>query len=229
MSMWNNLSFHGNIKAQVFMNKEEKNEISLSRFRAKNKNLDFTLIARDCIGGVLYHQLGLKFLSPTINLFLTLEDFNYFCLNLKDYVNGELEEYIDNDVSYPVGVLKSSSVDRPIRIDFMHYSSFEEAKNKWNERKARINYDNLFVVSSCCYKTEIETLNDKIIEDWNKIPYKKVILVDKEYGFDDEFVVQKHKDCKDFAWLLYTPSKTITWKRAFNKFNFIKFLNGKHR
>ena len=46
-------------------------EASELQFRLDNKNDDFTLIARDCIGGILYHQLGLKFLTPTINLFLT--------------------------------------------------------------------------------------------------------------------------------------------------------------
>ena len=206
------------------MAKEQRNELSLSKFRERNKNLDFTLIARDCIGGILYHQLGLKFLSPTINLFFTPEDFNYFCLNLKEYIDGKLEEFKDDSIPYPVGLL-TPKTGQPIKVHFMHYKTFIEAKQKWNKRKERINWDNIFVVSSCCYSTEVETLNDKIISDWNKIKYPKVILVDKEYGFDDEFVVEKNPRCKDFAWLLYAPSKTITWKRTFNKYNFIRFLN----
>ena len=33
-----------------------------------------------------------------------------------------------------------------IEIHFNHYISFEEAKNKWDERKRRINYDNIYIV-----------------------------------------------------------------------------------
>ena len=47
-------------------------------FILKTENKNFTIIARDCVGGILYHQLGERFLSPTINLFFTPEDFNYF-------------------------------------------------------------------------------------------------------------------------------------------------------
>ena len=110
----------------------------------------------------------------------------------------------------------------------MHYETFKLAKEKWEERKQRLNYDNLFVISSCCYSTEVETLTPQIIEDWNKIPYKKVILVDKKYGFDNEEVIKKPQECQEFAWLLYAPDKTKPWKRTFNVFDFIKFLNDKY-
>ena len=192
--------------------------------KERNGNKDFTLIARDCIGGVLYHQLGLRFLSPTINLFFSLEDFNCFCLDLKGYIDGRLEESKDEVLPYPVGVLYPAK-GKPIKIHFMHYETFDSAKAKWQERKQRIRYDNLFVVSSCCYSTEVETLTPQIIEEWNKIPYKKVILVDKKYGFDDEAVIEKPNGCEEFAWLLFAPDRNEPWRRTFNDFDFIGFLN----
>ena len=154
--------------------------LSLEEFRNRITNKDFTLIARDCVGGILYHQLGLKFLSPTINLFFIPEEFNYFCLNLKEYIAGELVELVDNDTPYPIGLIypvKGASITRPVRVDFMHYDSFEQAKNKWNVRKQRINWNNLFVLSTFCYEPEIATLTPQLIEDWNKIPYKKAMIV----------------------------------------------------
>lgn len=204
------------------------NKLSSLFFQSKNKNKVFTLIARDCIGGILYHQLNMRFLSPTINLFFTPEDFHYFCLNLKEYINGDLVESKDEEVDYPVGVLspiKGASITQSIKIHFMHYQTFVEAKEKWNERKQRINWDNIFVVSSFCYSTEVETFKQELVDEWNKIPYKKVVLVDQKYGFDDEYIVEKPEKCKEFAWLLYQPSKVIKWKRTFNDFDFIKFLN----
>lgn len=200
------------------------NELEL--FRSKNKNKDFTLISRDCVGGVLYHQLGLKFLSPTINLFLTPTDFNYFCLYLEDYLDGRLEKYKGDEVDYPVGLLypkKGSKCDRPVKIGFMHYETFEIATNKWNERKERINRDNIYVLNTMCYPLEIAELSSELINQWNQIKFKKVILVDKKYGFDDEFVINKPEECEDYAWLLY--ARDDSWKRTFNEFDFIKFLN----
>ena len=202
--------------------------LSLEEFRNRITNKDFTLIARDCVGGILYHQLGLKFLSPTINLFFIPEEFNYFCLNLKEYIAGELVELVDNDTPYPVGLIypvKGASITRPVRVDFMHYDSFEQAKNKWNVRKQRINWNNLFVLSTFCYEPEIATLTPQLIEDWNKIPYKKAMIVNQKYGFKKEFVINKPEECEEFAWLLFTPGKKPSWRRTFNKFNFINFLN----
>ena len=208
------------------MCKNNINNNSASSFKRRLKNQDITIIARDCVGGVLYHQLGSKFLSPTINLFFTLNDFNYFCLYLKDYINAELIESKDDNIEYPVGLLKpvkGAKTNKAIKVHFMHYETFELAYQKWEERKQRINWNNIYVVSSCCYEHEIENLSAKIIEDWNKIKYPKVILVDKQYCFNDEFVIKKPEACQEYAWLLYTPNNTEI--RTFNDFDFIKFLN----
>ena len=156
------------------------NKISAFFYRLRNKNKYFTLIARDCIGGIVYHQLKLRFLTPTINLFFTPIEFNKLCLHLKEYIPGELVELKDDEVSYPVGLLypaKDSEISDPVRIDFMHYATFDEAFKKWNERKVRINWDNIFVVSSFCYPKEIADFSDELTKDWNNIKYKKVMLV----------------------------------------------------
>ena len=204
--------------------------MKIEEFQKQNKNKDFTLIARDCIGGILYHQLGLKFLSPTINLFFTPEDFNYFCLYLKDYIDGNLVKSIDDDIEYPVGLLapkKGCKVNKILKVHFMHYESFDEAKAKWNERKSRINWDNIYVCSSFSYSKEIAAFTPKLVSMWNRIKYKKVILVDKKYGFDDEIIIAKPEECLEYAWLLFSPDKNNEWRRTFNDFNFIKFLNEK--
>ena len=195
---------------------------------SKLKNKDFSLISRDCIGGVLYHQFGQRFLSPTINLFFTIEDFNYFCRYLNKYIKAELSECKNSGVDYPVGVLTPKSIFRklkPIKVGFMHYDSFENAKAKWEERKSRINYQNILVINSCCYSTEVDSLTKKDIEEWNKVKYPKIILVDKSYGFNDEFVVKKPQECEEFAWLLYQNDKNDESRRVFNDFDFISFIN----
>ena len=102
-----------------------------------------SIISRHCWGGLLFNQLGLKFTSPFVNLFLMDKDFNKLAKNFTHYMNQELvfdrEEYEHIlKRNYPVGRLDD------VYIYFNHYTSFEEAKRKWDERKERINYDNLF-------------------------------------------------------------------------------------
>ena len=46
----------------------------------------FTLIAQNCVGGVMYHDLGLKFLSPTINTLIQGDDFVRLCSSFEDYM-----------------------------------------------------------------------------------------------------------------------------------------------
>ena len=57
------------------------------KYRNKYINHDVSIISMNCTGGILYHDLGLKFLSPTINLFFRAEDFIKFCENLDYYLS----------------------------------------------------------------------------------------------------------------------------------------------
>ncbi len=220
------------INKTVMAFKKSINAVSRFFYRIRNNNKNFTIISRDCVGGIIYNQLKLKFLTPTINLFFTPDDFNQFCLHLHDYLKGNLVEMIDANTNYPVGLLYPSTDGcycRPIRINFMHYKTFKDAATKWEERKSRINWDNLFVVSTFCYPIETSTLTNELVNDWNSIEYKKVILVDKKYGFENEQIIDKPIQCKEYAWLLYSPGKVITWRKILNNFDFIKFLNSKDK
>ena len=92
----------------------------LQFWRYKLRNKELTIMANNCNGTFIYHDLNLKFNSPTINLFMSIKDFIKFMGNLDYYLKQELKEYKDNSVDYPVGIL------RDIRIDFMHYKTFNQ-------------------------------------------------------------------------------------------------------
>lgn len=66
--------------------------------KQKLKNENFTILASECAGGVIYHKLGLKFLSPTINLWFKPSDFLKFLNNLEYYLNSAplIEEKTQN-------------------------------------------------------------------------------------------------------------------------------------
>ena len=116
---------------------KRQNEIDSSN-RARLKNKDVTLICSNCAGGIIYHWLGLKFNSPFINLYMTGEDYIKALENWQDFLNTEIVEDKSGDETYPVGIGYSG-----IKIRFMHYINFKDAIEKWNQRKTRINPDNI--------------------------------------------------------------------------------------
>lgn len=104
---------------------------------------EISIISNNCWGGITYHYLGIENKSPFINLAIDDEDYIKIVNNLDYYLDltprdGGLGFNRVNNTSYPVGILDD------VRIKFLHYKDFEEAKDKWECRKQRINKNYLF-------------------------------------------------------------------------------------
>lgn len=95
------------------------------------KNTNFSLLSSNCMGGFIMHLLGLRFLSPFVNIRVDSNEFVRFVLDYKYYLSRELN-FITSSEPYPVAKLDD------ITLYFVHYSSKEEAEIKWNERKKTI-------------------------------------------------------------------------------------------
>lgn len=106
--------------------------------RTFRKNI--TIISSNCIGTRLYQSARKEYTSPTVNLWINPTDFIKFTENLNFYLNENLTEFTDPEKNYPCAKLAD------IRIYFQHYKSFEDAKEKWEERKRRICMDNILVI-----------------------------------------------------------------------------------
>lgn len=104
------------------------------------KNRNFSLIASNCNGACILHDLGLKFNSPFVNLWLEPNDFIKMLKSLRRYMSCDIKFIKVDGVDYPVGLLDD------VKIYFQHFKTEDDARKKWNERVARINYDNLFVM-----------------------------------------------------------------------------------
>lgn len=162
-----------------------------AKFFRKNKvlsfnnavtNRDFTIICQCCVGGVIYHDLGMQFLSPTINLAFDGPDFVKFCSDLPKYLNTELVEHLTNEVPYPVGRLDD------VEIRFVHYKSFEEAKKRWEDRCKRINFNKILIMAH-----DRDGMNSaECMAAFHELPYKKIMYTAKEY--------------KQYPWARYCPS-----------------------
>ena len=120
----------------------ENNPIAIKRrseMRRALTNSAPSFLCPNCIGGLPFHDLGLQFRSPTVNLMMYQTDFVKFVLNLDDYLEQKLIFFKHPEYSFPCAHLGD------IAIHFTHYRSEEEATHAWRERSKRIDRDNLFV------------------------------------------------------------------------------------
>lgn len=180
----------------------------------KLDNPDFSIIASNCVGTIIYHDLGVPFLSPTINLSIEMNEFIRFAKNLRQYLEEEIVQLKDEN-SYPIGMLGD------IRINFMHYNTFEEGVQKWQERKKRINWDNLFLIGmerdDCTYET---------IRSFDKLPYDhKVILTHVRYPeFSSAYCIEGFEESKELGNVL-NYKKQFLKRRYLDSFDYVTFLN----
>lgn len=111
------------------------------RRRARLKAAGFSILATNCIGGVMYHDLGLEFLTPTVNLTISLADLIKLAENPRRYMEQSFAE-IPEPGPCPAGMLGD------IRVNFVHYDSFQEGVRKWEERKGKINWDKIVLIAT---------------------------------------------------------------------------------
>lgn len=186
----------------------------IKRFRLKNETP--TIIAENCNGTFIYHDLNLMFRSPTINLYFSIKDFLKFVENLDYYSKCELREIVDKEKDYPVGELGD------IVINFMHYKNFEEAKKKWNERIKRINKDNMFIIMN-----ERDGCEYTDLLRFDSLPFKnKVVFTHKNYPEIKSSFYIKGFENKGYINYLHLYQGCFG-KRYLDQFDYVKFLNKK--
>lgn len=184
------------------------------RKKARLRNRDFTILASDCNGTFMYHDMELPFLSPTINLTIGMNDFVKMLENLDWYMKQDIVE-LKGEYTCPVGRIGD------IRINFVHYKTFEEGVLKWNERKQRINWDNLFIVGSekdgCTYET---------MQRFERLPYKnKVILTHIAYPeFESAYYIRGFEERDEMGTTINYKDQFFK-RRYLDDFDYVAFLN----
>lgn len=138
---------------------------------------NFTIISSNCWGGAVYEDLKMQYLTPTVGLFLFAPCFIFMLKDLKFYMNCKLNFinkskypeaniYIEAFGNYPIGLLNQN-----IEIHFLHYKNEQEAFEKWERRKMRINWDNLFI--SC---TDRDNMTLELMKQYDELPFEKKVL-----------------------------------------------------
>ncbi len=185
--------------------------------RRKLKNTMPTIISSNCNGEFWYHDMGIPFLSPTINLSFDMNDYVKMLENLHWYMEQPILPFEDNRFEFPTGMLGD------IEIRFNHYKTFDEAVAKWEERKQRINWDNLFVLGidgdNCSYET---------MQRFDRLPYQnKVIFTHIPYPeIASSYYIPGFEKDDGVGVLLYFKNQILV-RRYLDDFDYVSFLNRK--
>lgn len=182
--------------------------------RARLTNTVPSVLSSNCNGAFILHDLGLKFNSPFVNLYMTPADFIRYLQNFEYYRQAELH-FTPSDKSYPIGKLDD------LTVHFMHYRTEAEACFKWVERTARIDTDNLFVMMTdrdgCTYQDlqafEALPLKNKVV--FTHRPYPELASSFYIKGFEEQGQVG---DLYEFSgWY---------GKKYYDQFDYVGWFNG---
>ena len=178
-------------------------------------NRSFSLITDNCLAGFIYHDLDLEFRSPLINGGMNCSDYIKFLTNIEFYLNQDLEFYTGDD-----NHIWAKLYD--IRYRFTHYKTQDEALKKWNSRKHRINYENLYVIMN---EKEGCTLDNLI--DFDRLPFKnKIVLTHKPYPqIKSAYYLKGFEDNSHLGIISDFIPKQFLGKRYYDNFDFFSWLN----
>ena len=156
---------------------------------------------------------------------MTGEDYIKALENWQDFLNTEIVEDTSGDETYPVGIGYSG-----IKIRFVHYDTFDKAIEKWNQRKARINPDNIAFMF-----TNYAGGGYTLLERFDRLPFEhKVVFTAGKYPNIRSAIYLKgfKRFCKHYRIFkkngvpnIWMTKNLITGKRFLDQFDYVSWFN----
>lgn len=151
----------------------EKNRRCLVPIRKKEINRDFCIISNNCWGGKVYQRYGKSYSSPTIGLYFFATEYIKFLKDLDAYLEIPLKIIPTKDSRY-YEILKTIGQENVIvgklddvEIVFLHYKNAQDAIEKWERRKKRIDKKNLIIKFS-----QMNECTDEHLKEFELLPYE---------------------------------------------------------
>lgn len=186
---------------------------------AKNKkrlkNRDFSVIASNCNGTLILHDLNMRFNSPFVNLWLKADDYIKILKNLQHYLECDLGFTQEPGINYPIGVLDD------VKVYFTHYKTCEEAKEKWTERSKRLNMDNLFIMF-----TDRDGCTKENLLDFDALPYQnKVVFTHIPYSdIKSSYYIRGFEE-ESSVGMCHAYKNDHTGKKYYDDFDYVSWFN----
>ncbi|HBO37216.1 MAG TPA: exopolysaccharide biosynthesis protein [Pasteurellaceae bacterium] len=186
-----------------------------ARHRKCLRNHNPSVIASNCNGAFILHDLGARFNSPFVNLYVEPSDFIKYLQHIEHYSKAELT-FAPSDKHYPVGKLED------LIIHFMHYHSEQEAREKWTARTARINFDNIFIMM-----TDRDGCTYQDLQNFDDLAFKnKVIFTYKPYPeFKSAFYIKGFENQSQVGDLFEYSG--WSGEKYYDQFDYISWFNRK--
>lgn len=151
---------------------------------------DLTIISNNCWAGKAYQYLGLPYRTPTVGLYFFSEEYLKFIGDLHHYLDEELVFIPAAESKYAAELAKRGQTGVPIgvlddvEIVFLHYRTEKEAKEKWERRCRRVNWDNLFLKFS-----RMDGCTEAQLKQFSALPFQNKFMFNilKKPTFDCEY------------------------------------------
>ncbi len=220
-SIWKNSLIFSTIDKQVNL-----------YFQRKLENKDFTILCPNCIGGVIYHRLGQRFDSPTVDLVINTHQFCVFFSNLDYYLSREIDELSPDAHGIPRGLIKGNQADLPdILIRFVHYHNYNEAKAAWERRKKRIHKDNIYLILYDINNLDSDDpdiagyIEPEDLEMFNNFPCNNKVLLTRNPDQTSAYAQYIEPNWKDNYPLVYMTRDVFGLNGFEKSFDYVSFLN----
>ncbi len=185
--------------------------------RKKLKNTNPTIISNNCIGGIISHDLGLRFNSPCVNQGMIARDYIKFLNNMDYYLS--LPPIPLNSFYRDTNFMMTQLGD--IICLFAHEASVEIAISKWEERKNRIDKHNMYIFMTDSLECTYEDL-----KAFDALPFEnKVVLTHKPYEEVKCSYYLKGFEDRDEIGVLSDWKPGYLKRRYLDDYDYVSFLN----
>ena len=116
----------------------------LLQFFMKKHLSSITFISSNCVAGELYRSLNLPYLSPFTDILFNKSVYSSFLKDIKFHLSQPVSFILKEKFSYPIFQLGMPDME----IHCMHSHSKEDAQNKWDRRKERMNYNKIITINA---------------------------------------------------------------------------------
>ncbi|MDR3314123.1 MAG: DUF1919 domain-containing protein [Oscillospiraceae bacterium] len=182
-----------------------------------------SILCNNCIGGLLCHDLGLEFRSPTVNLWMYPDDFCRFAQDVQLFLAAEwveLPPHTEDNEKYPKALLRCAAGE--ITLYLQHYKTFDAAKAAWQRRATRMDFENLYLLC------EWRDLTRRQLAALEALPYARKAILTRtaappEFPHAVELKGYQGKRYKG-GDILRRPIWGV--KRRYEEWDAVGFLNG---
>lgn len=166
-------------KLQTLVNRVMRKRLN-QKDKQRLKTAGVTLISSNCNGCWMLHDLGLRYNSPFVNLYIPAADYIKLLQDLPRYMEKELT-FVHGLADYPVALLDD------VHLYCVHYANEQDVRTQWERRKKRMDFNNVFVLF-----TDRDGCTKEHLNAFDALPFaNKVVFTHQEY--------------KDIASAVYVP------------------------